>query len=409
MTQSARRYRDALKVIGVLEAAGHQARLAGGCVRDRLLDREPEDYDVATTARPDAVLTAVKAAGFKSVPTGIAHGTVTIVMPHGPCEVTTLRLDVETDGRHATVRFATDFQEDAARRDFTMNAMFEDRAGTVYDFFGGTEDLRAGRLRFVGDAAQRIAEDYLRSLRCFRFWARFGFTPVPGTLEAIEATKDGLRKLSQERVTSELLKTLAGEHAPAAVDAMRTHGVLAIVVPELASAKLVRPSGSAAGLGVLASWALMAGLDESAMKAFGIRLKLSTSDTRKLQSAARLVRALADVGSEVADALLAIESVENEAGPGGFSAFAAPVVHAAASAAPAFSVLAGLQILENTDMMYGHRRHARLPVDGALLMSRAGIDPGPTLRKTLEVLRRGYLNGAWTTVDEAFTFLSSGT
>ena len=164
-----RAYKDALKVLRSLEAAGYAARLAGGCVRDRLLGITPADYDIATGAEPGVVLQHFRTEGRTTVPTGIDHGTITVVMPSGPIEVTTLRKDVATDGRHAQVAFGKSFSDDAQRRDFTINAMFEDADGRIYDEAGGQADLQAKVLRFVGEASIRIREDYLRILRLFRF------------------------------------------------------------------------------------------------------------------------------------------------------------------------------------------------------------------------------------------------
>lgn len=208
LTHSERIFQDAKKLIEDLESSGFQARLAGGCVRDRLMGLEPKDYDIATNALPEEICTIFKQKGYRVVPTGLEHGTITVVTKASSYEITTLRLDVDTDGRHATVQFGCSFQDDAARRDFTINALTEDKSGKVYDYFGGIEDLKEGRLRFVGNPTQRIKEDYLRSLRFFRFWARFNFTPDEESLEAIRNLKEGLTRVSQERITSETLLLL---------------------------------------------------------------------------------------------------------------------------------------------------------------------------------------------------------
>ncbi|KKL69329.1 hypothetical protein LCGC14_2116050, partial [marine sediment metagenome] len=199
-------------VIAALEAAGQAAYFVGGCVRDGLLDRPVRDVDIATDALPDKVQSVAQAAGFKTVPTGIDHGTVTVLAHGRPHEVTTFRSDQETDGRHATVRFGTDVTEDAARRDFTMNALYAGRSGTILDPLGGLDDLRSGHLRFIGTAEARIREDYLRILRFFRFTAWYG-DPALGIdgegLAACAALADGIARLSAERVGAEMLKLLA--------------------------------------------------------------------------------------------------------------------------------------------------------------------------------------------------------
>ena len=226
-------------VIAALEAAGGPgcARFVGGCVRNGLLARPVDDIDIATVLTPDQVMAALKAAGLKSVPTGVEHGTVTAIADGRPFEVTTLRRDVETDGRRAVVAFTTDWALDAQRRDFRLNALYMDGAGRIYDPTGqGVSDALAGRIVFVGQAEQRIREDYLRILRFFRFRAWFGRgEPDTEGLAACAALKDGLSRLSAERVSKELLKLLAAEDPRQAVAEMDVAGVLAEVLPEAAS------------------------------------------------------------------------------------------------------------------------------------------------------------------------------
>jgi poly(A) polymerase len=205
----------------------------GGAVRDALLGRPAADVDLATPDLPDAVTRALRQAGLKAVPTGLEHGTVTAVSGHRGFEVTTLRRDVATDGRRAVVAFTGDWREDAARRDFSINAMSMTADGMVYDYFGGIADLRAGRVRFVGDAAERIAEDFLRILRFFRFHARYGTgEPDPQALAAIAAAVPGLARLSAERVWSELKRILAAPDPRNAIALMQRLGVLGAVLPE---------------------------------------------------------------------------------------------------------------------------------------------------------------------------------
>ena len=214
-------------------AALPRARLVGGSVRDALLGREVADIDLATPDPPDAVTQALQRAGLKAVHTGFEHGTVTAVSGRRGFEVTTLRRDVATDGRRAVVAFTDDWREDAARRDFTINALSMTPDGAVFDYFDGVADLRAGRVRFVGDASQRIAEDFLRILRFFRFHARYGAgEPDPAALVAIRASVAGLARLSAERVWSELKRILAAPDPLEAVALMQRLGVLDAVLPE---------------------------------------------------------------------------------------------------------------------------------------------------------------------------------
>jgi poly(A) polymerase/tRNA nucleotidyltransferase (CCA-adding enzyme) len=223
-------------------AALPQARLVGGVVRDALAGRPVADVDLATPDPPAETLRKLQAAGLRVVPTGLAHGTVTAVSNHRPFEVTTLRRDVSTDGRHAEVAWTEDWRQDAARRDFTINAMSLDRDGGLHDFFGGAADLAAGRVRFVGDAATRIAEDYLRVLRFFRFFARYAQgEPDAAAVAAIASAIPGLAILSAERVWSELKRILGAPDPVGAVALMARLGVLAAVLPEGAD-----PAGLAA-------------------------------------------------------------------------------------------------------------------------------------------------------------------
>jgi poly(A) polymerase/tRNA nucleotidyltransferase (CCA-adding enzyme) len=210
-----------------------EARVVGGAVRDALAGRPITDIDLATPCTPEQVTKALQEAGIRVVPTGIDHGTVTAVLGERSFEITTLRRDVVTDGRHAVVAFTDDWRTDAARRDFTINAMSMARDGEVFDYFGGTADLRAGIVRFVGDPATRIAEDHLRILRYFRFFARYSTGPADAAaLAAIRAGASGLGNLSAERVWSELSRILAVPDPRATVALMAGLGVLDAVVPE---------------------------------------------------------------------------------------------------------------------------------------------------------------------------------
>jgi len=215
------------RLFDALDGDGEEARVIGGAVRNALIGAPIGDIDIATTALPEEVIRRVEAQGFKAVPTGIAHGTLTVVVDGAPFEVTTLREDVETFGRHARVVFGRDWAADAARRDFTINALSLSRDGTVHDPVGGLADIAARRVRFIGEPGQRIAEDYLRILRFFRFHAAYGRGPLdPAGLAACIAGRDGLERLSRERVRAELVKLLAAPGALAAATAMTDAGLL---------------------------------------------------------------------------------------------------------------------------------------------------------------------------------------
>lgn len=252
------------------------ARVVGGAVRDALAQRPVADIDLATPDTPEAVINKLTDAGVKVVPTGLSHGTVTAVVNGHGFEVTTLRRDIETDGRHAVVAFTTDWEQDASRRDFTINAMSMARDGKVFDYFGGTADLRAGRIRFVGNPATRIAEDYLRILRFFRFYARFGRKPPdPDTLRALQAGIPGLARLSVERVWNELRRILAAPDPLKAITLMDRLGIWAAVVPEASA--VTRLAGLPADP-ILRLAAMLTG-DPLAL---GMRLKLSNEDRDRL-------------------------------------------------------------------------------------------------------------------------------
>lgn len=215
------------QLLAVLDGAGEEARVVGGAVRNTLLGRDVTDVDIATTALPQVVTARVEAAGLKAVPTGIEHGTVTVVSHGTPFEVTTLREDVETDGRRAVVRFGRSWQHDAERRDFTMNALYARVGGEVIDLVGGLEDLEARRVRFIGDADERIREDHLRILRLFRFHAIYGEgAPDADALLAAERRRAGLLALSRERVRAELMKLLMAERAAPTLEVMSDSGLL---------------------------------------------------------------------------------------------------------------------------------------------------------------------------------------
>ncbi|MBW8726164.1 MAG: CCA tRNA nucleotidyltransferase [Inquilinus limosus] len=220
-------------VINALSIPGFDPRFVGGCVRNALLGRDAADVDIATPLKPEAVMVALHNAGLGVIPTGLQHGTVTARSHGRSFEITTLRVDVETDGRHAIVEFTADWRADAARRDFTMNALSADPEGAVHDYFGGVADALAGRVRFVGDPAQRIAEDALRILRFFRFHAHYGQGELdPAALAACAAAVDRLDRLSGERVQAELLKLLAAPDPVPVWRAMVEAGIARHVIGE---------------------------------------------------------------------------------------------------------------------------------------------------------------------------------
>ncbi|PZO82187.1 MAG: CCA tRNA nucleotidyltransferase [Mesorhizobium amorphae] len=279
------------RLLAVLSEGGEEARVAGGAVRNALLEQPVSDIDIATTTLPAETVRRAEAAGFKAVPTGIAHGTITVVADGRPFEVTTLRADAETDGRHAVVRFGRDWKEDAERRDLTINALYCDGAGEVLDLVGGLPDIASRTVRFIGDPDARIREDYLRILRFFRFFATYGRgRPDAEGLKACARLKEGLDRLSAERVWSELRKLLAAPDPSRALLWMRQSGVLTRILPESEKWGIDAVHGlveTGAGLGwtpdpMLRLEAIVPP-DPARMEGLARRLKFSKAETARLR------------------------------------------------------------------------------------------------------------------------------
>ncbi|MFW2343565.1 CCA tRNA nucleotidyltransferase [Brevundimonas sp.] len=274
------------KVMAALEAGGGPdvARFVGGCVRNSLMGRPVDDVDIATRLEPQAVMAALQAAGLKAVPTGLDHGTVTAVADSQPFEITTLRRDVTTDGRRATVAFTTDWAEDAGRRDFHINALYADSQGRLFDPTGqGLADIAARRVVFVGDAGRRIREDRLRILRFFRFHAWYGAgEPDAAGLAACVEEAGGLAELSAERVSKELLKLLAAPDPVATVEAMAHTGILAHLLPEARTLEDFRAMAAVTGDPVLRLSPLLPAAPE-ALDAAVRALRLSRREMTRLQ------------------------------------------------------------------------------------------------------------------------------
>lgn len=292
------------RVLDLLDRDGEEARVVGGAVRNALLGLPPGDIDVATTALPAVVTARARAAKVRAIPTGIAHGTVTLVSGGLPVEVTTLREDVETDGRHAVVRFGRDFARDAERRDFTVNALSLGRDGQVHDTTGGIADLAAGRLRFIGDAATRIREDYLRILRFFRFHATYGIGPLDAEgLAASAAGRDGLDRLSRERVRGETVKLLGAPGAAGVLETLDATGLLARILGGPGDVGRMTRLGDADPLLRLHALAVRDGADVERLRD-GMKLSNAERD--------RMLAALAAMGSMARSAYLYIHGVPDD-------------------------------------------------------------------------------------------------
>jgi poly(A) polymerase len=280
------------RLLDVLDGQGEEARAVGGAVRNALFGEPVRDVDVATTALPQEVIQRVEKAGFRAVPTGIDHGTVTVIVHEKPFEVTTLRQDIETDGRRAVVRFGRDWKADAARRDFTVNALYVDRKGQVFDFTGGVADVAARRIRFIGDPATRIAEDYLRVLRFFRFHASYSERVFDAAgLAACIAAREQLALLSRERVRNEMMKLLVAPHAIHSLSTMSECGILVDLlagVPYLASFSNMAKAEAEFGLAADATRRLgaLAVRVREDVERLRERLRLTNEEARRLRVAA---------------------------------------------------------------------------------------------------------------------------
>ncbi|MGI8611809.1 MAG: CCA tRNA nucleotidyltransferase [Sphingomicrobium sp.] len=290
-----RRRRGMKRLLKALGADDGLTRYVGGAVRDDLLGLPVSDIDLATRIRPDEVVERLEAVGIKVVPTGIAHGTVTAVSDGLPVEVTSLRRDVSTDGRRATIAYTDDWQEDAARRDFTLNALSADpKTGEIFDYFGGLDDLQARRVRFIGEPFARIAEDHLRILRFFRFHARFSAgDPDPAALDACAARSNDLMALSRERIADELLKLLAMPDPSPTVRVMLDRAILKPVLPEIEPAALAALERAIAAEreaiiepDALRRLAALLPADELLAEKIAVRLRLSNKARKRLACAA---------------------------------------------------------------------------------------------------------------------------
>ncbi|WP_294641773.1 CCA tRNA nucleotidyltransferase [uncultured Aureimonas sp.] len=389
-------------ILACLSAGGEEARVVGGAIRNTLMGRPITDVDVATTTLPAETIARVEVAGLKAVPTGIEHGTVTVLAHGRPFEVTTLRRDVETDGRHAKVLFGRDWAEDAARRDFTINALYCDADGEILDLAGGLADIGSGTLRFIGEASQRIEEDYLRILRFFRFFAWYGRGRPDGDgLRAASRLKEGLDRLSSERVWGELRKLLAAPDPARALLWMRQAGVLSRVLPESEKWGIDAIHGLV-GTEALYGWApdpvrrleAIVPPDATRLREMAGRLRLSNADRDRLvawamseappteSDAAFRARLYLGDRTALADRLALALSAERTAAAGdperlaGVARLAARFEAATSFEPPAFPLT-------------GHD------------LAAAGVAPGPEIGRTLDRLKRAYAESGFVLEREA--------
>ena len=371
------------RALKVLNFPGEETRLVGGAVRDLALGATPGDFDLATTALPQTVMHRARAAGFGIAPTGLKHGTVTLIVEGTPIETTTLRQDVETDGRHATVSFGRDFAADAMRRDFTINALSLDLQGALHDYTRGLDDLAARRVRFIGDPSARIAEDYLRILRFFRFSASYSEGPLDGPgFAAVIAGRRGLAQLSRERVRAELLKLLAAPRAAEVTAAVCYAGLLAPLfglAPDPARLRRLAAIEAARNCepdAILRLAALGVRVVEDAER-LREKLRLSNAEGERLAKAAQLLASLH--GTRAPPSLGHLRTLLFEHGR--TAALDALTLAHAESAAPSddFAFAAAWRFLADTPQ-------PNLPFTGADIIAR-GIAQGQGVGATLKKLQ----------------------
>ena len=381
------------RIFALLNADGGEARIVGGAVRNALMGMPVGDIDIATTLPPQDVVERAKEAGIKAVPTGIDHGTVTLVVDGEGYEVTTLRRDVETDGRHAQVAFGTDWQEDAMRRDLTINALYADASGAVIDLIGGMPDIEARMVRFIGDADRRIAEDYLRVLRFFRFFAHYGSgRPDADGLRASARAKDKISTLSAERVWSELKKLLSAEDPSRALLWMRQSGVLSQVLPETEKWGIDSIHGLVAAEQAL-GWtpdpivrlAAIVPSDIERVIAMASRLRMSNSEAKRLKqwaSAPVIDPAIVDTAF---DRLLYRQGVD---GIKMRLKLALAAARADVSAGEAMQKIARYSTLMSRAEKF---QRPEFPISGADVLA-SGIAPGPKVGEILGVLEEKWID-----------------
>lgn len=381
------------RVLDLLNGDGAETRIVGGAVRNSLMGFPVADIDLATTLPPQEVIARSRDAGFKAIPTGIDHGTVTLVVDGTPFEVTTLRRDVTTDGRHAEVAFGTDWQEDANRRDLTINGLYADRHGAVIDLVDGVRDIERGTVRFIGQAEARVAEDYLRVLRFFRFFAYYGqFRPDADGLRAAARARDKLDTLSAERIWSELKKLLAAPDPGRALLWMRQSGVLTAVLPESekwgidAIPSLVE-TGAAFGWlpDPMLRLAAIVPPDTERLAALSERLRLSRAESGWLRAFASAPVVKPDLAGTALDRML-----YRQGEPGILARLRLAVASARAQGEASPDQMANGLLLQALLKRAEAFEKPVLPVSGADLIA-AGIAPGPKLGEILSLMENHWV------------------
>jgi len=383
------------RVFALLNADGGEGRVVGGAVRNSLMGLAVADIDVATTLLPEAVMERATAAGVKAVPTGIDHGTVTLVIDGRPFEVTTLRTDVETDGRRAKVAFSADWQSDAERRDLTINALYADAAGEVIDLVGGLDDIEKRNIRFIGNAATRIAEDYLRILRFFRFFAWYGSgRPDAEGLRASSAARSKLKTLSAERVWSELRKLLSAEDPGRALLWMRQVAVLSEILPETEKWGIDAIHGLVATEQAL-GWksdpmlrlASIIPPDAERVAALSSRLRMSKNEAARLDQWAKAPAVDPSFAETALDRLLYRQGVE-----GVKTRLKLALASARADLSAGDASMQKIARFSTLLTRAEKFNKPAFPLSGADVLA-AGVTPGPQVGEVLSELETGWVDG----------------
>lgn len=401
------RYKETIQAIEHIEKYGYQAFLAGGCVRDRIMGIIPKDYDIATNAPIEVICSIFKQNNLRILPIGLKHGTVSLLMPNGQIEITTLRKDIKTNGRYAQVSFENvDLKEDASRRDFTINAMFEDKEGRIIDFFNGIQDIKNKILRFVGDPQQRITEDYLRILRLFRFWAKFGFIPESKAINAITQLKSGLKQISQERITNELSQMFSHEYMIEPLVTMVNTSVFKTILEDLVikddkiydaiyKCKFIKEEYRfIARLGVLTYYNNM---DEKQIINLALKLKLSNIDKQRLIILTTFHHKIKNMQYERYSAMDFIDECERLTLPyefhNLFSQFWLIVLEDP-------NLIQRRNWICEIEQKYGYLRHTPMPINGSDLKKFLGLKEGKKIGLILKQLLKDFRNSKWQTKEE---------
>lgn len=382
------------RIFTLLNADGGEVRIVGGAVRNALMDLPVVDVDMATTLTPDVVVQRAKAAGIKAVPTGIEHGTVTLVIDGEGFEVTTLRRDVETNGRHAQVAFGTDWQTDAERRDLTINALYANEKGEIIDLIDGLADVETRTVRFIGDAAMRIAEDYLRILRFFRFFAHYGSgRPDADGLRASARAKDKLGTLSAERVWSELKKLLSARDPSRALLWMRQSGVLTEILPETEKWGIDAIHGLVAteqslgwGVDPMLRLAAIVPPDKDRLAALATRLRLSKAEAGYLAHWASAPVIDPDMKETALDRLLYRQGVE-----GVRTRLKLALASARADVSAGDAAMPKVARLSTLLTRAEKFKKPGFPLSGADVMA-AGVEAGPKVGEVLKNLEEKWID-----------------